>query len=344
MRVNILMTFYYRYQLDIMHENLFKEQLFYMNLDFFVVMSNLVSLFALIAVGYIASRAGILKHEAIPHFSALLMKITLPCTIFISLIQKEYDPAFIHESITIIIAGLIVFPAMLYISRYLAPLFRVKQDSRGVWAFTSTFTNSGFMGFPIALALFGPEGLVLAVMLNIAFNMSIFTLGALELSRDNPNHEAGRLDKKSIIFSSVNISIVLSMIFYFGKIPLPSVIATPVTFLSNVTTPLSMSLIGIALANNNASELFADKDAWSCTFLKLIVFPVILALILKIMPISDNPLVGAVLVIVVAMPAPSITVMLCEMYGGNLNFAAKVMFIHNLLCLVSIPLVCMLIS
>ena len=89
-----------------------------MNLDFFVVMSNLVSLFVLIAVGYAASRYGIIKHEAITHFSALLMKITLPCTIFISLVQKEYDPAFINDSVTIIIAGLIVFPAMLYISRY----------------------------------------------------------------------------------------------------------------------------------------------------------------------------------------------------------------------------------
>ena len=320
------------------------EKKVFMTLDFFVVMSNLVSLFVLIAVGYAASRYGIIKHEAITHFSALLMKITLPCTIFISLVQKEYDPAFINDSVTIIIAGLIVFPAMLYISRYLAPLFRVNQDNRGVWAFTCTFTNSGFMGFPIALALFGPEGLVLAVMLNIAFNMSIFTLGVLELSRDNPNHKAGKLNKKSIIFSSVNISIVLSLIFYFGQIPLPEVIATPVSFLSNITTPLSMALIGIALANSNASELFADKDAWSCTFMKLAAFPVVLALLLKVIPISSNPLVSAVLVIVVAMPAPSITVMLCEMYGGNLNFAAKVMFLHNLLCLVSIPLVCMLLS
>ena len=315
-----------------------------MNLDFFVVMSNLASLFALIAVGYAASRSGLVKHEAMTHFSALLMKITLPCTIFISLVQKEYDPAFIDDSIVIIIAGLIVFPAMLYISRYLAVLFRVKENIRGVWAFVCTFTNSGFIGFPIALALFGPEGLVLAVMLNIAFNMSVYTLGALELSRDNPNHDSGKLDKKAVIFSSVNISIVLSLIFYFGKINLPEMISTPVNFLSNITTPLSMFLIGMALANSNASELFRDKDAWSSTLMKLFVFPVVLALIMKFIPISDNPLVGAVLVLVVAMPAPSITVMLCEMYGGNLNFAAKAMFIHNLLCLVSIPLVCMLLA
>ena len=54
-----------------------------MNLDFFVVMSNLVSLFALIAVGYFAVKSGILKPEASAPFSAFLLKVTLPCTIFI---------------------------------------------------------------------------------------------------------------------------------------------------------------------------------------------------------------------------------------------------------------------
>ena len=55
-----------------------------MNLDFFSVMSNLVSLFVLIAAGYLAVRCGVIKAEASMHFSTLLLKITLPCTIFIS--------------------------------------------------------------------------------------------------------------------------------------------------------------------------------------------------------------------------------------------------------------------
>ena len=73
-----------------------------MNLDFFVVMSNLVSLFVIIAVGYIAVKSGVLKQEASAIFSAFLLKITLPCTIFISLVQKDYDPSFVHDSMLLI--------------------------------------------------------------------------------------------------------------------------------------------------------------------------------------------------------------------------------------------------
>lgn len=315
-----------------------------MSLNFFVVMQNLISLFVLIAVGYAAIRSGVLNERASASFSSLLMKITLPCTIFISLIQKEYDPAFIHDSIIIIIAGLIAFPAMLYISRYLAILSRVPKNCRGVWAFACSFTNAGFMGFPIALALFGPEGLALSVMLNIAFNMTVYTIGAIEISRDNPEHDAENIDMRSIIFSNINISLVLSLIFYFGRISLPEIIATPINYLSGITTPLSMIIIGMALARSRGTALFTDINAWTCTLMRLLIFPVALCFMLKLVPAGVNPLIGAVLVLVIAMPAPSVTAVLCEMYRGNLDFAAKIMFLQNLLCIATIPVVCMLLA
>ena len=315
-----------------------------MNLDFFVVLANLVSLFALIAVGYIAVKSGIIKQEYSAIFSTFLMKITLPCTIFISLAQKEYDPAFIHDSMIIIIAGLAAFTGMLYLSHYIAIFLGVPENCRGVWAFVTAFSNSGFMGFPIALALFGPEGLALSVMLNISFNITIYTLGAIEISRDNPNHNADKLNMKSIIFSGINIATVLSLIFYFGQIKIPAMIAAPIISLSNITTPLSMIIIGMALTHSHGLEVFTDKHAWTCTLFRLLIYPIALCLLLKVFPLGANPLVGAVLVLIIAMPGASVTAVLCEMYHGNIDFAAKVMFIQNILCMLTIPLVCMLLG
>ena len=315
-----------------------------MHLDFFVVMSNLISLFSILAVGYVAARSGVLGENASAVFSSLLLKITLPCTIFISLVQKEYDPAFIHDSLIIIVAGLIIFPGLMFISRYVSAILGVPKDCRGVWAFASAFSNSGFMGFPIALALFGPEGLALSVVLNISFNIGIYTVGILELLRDNPGHEGKKINFKQIIFSGINIATVLSMIFYFGQIPLPQSIATPISYISGITTPLSMMIIGIVLAHSHGREVFTDKHAWSCTLMSLIVYPVALSLLLKVFPLSSNPLVAAVLILIVAMPAASVTLVLCETYHGNIHFAAKTMFIQNLLSIVTIPLICMLIG
>ncbi|MBR2207479.1 MAG: AEC family transporter, partial [Synergistaceae bacterium] len=168
-----------------------------MNLDFFTVASNLVSLFALIAVGYFAIKLKLLEKSYSAAFTALLMKVTLPCTIFVSLVQREYNPSFLKDGLIIIAAGIVVFAGLMYLSRYVAILLRVPKNCRGIWAFTASYTNSGFMGFPIALALFGGEGLALAVMLNIAFNLTIYTIGPLEIARDNPGHIGEKFNIKS---------------------------------------------------------------------------------------------------------------------------------------------------
>ena len=265
------------------------------------------------------------------------MKVTLPCTIFISLVQKDYDPAFVHDSLLLIAAGMIAYPGMLYLSRLLAKPLGVPEGSRGVWAFTCAYNNCGFMGFPIALALLGAEGLALSVMLNITFNLTAYTLGAIEIARDNPNHEGGKLDIKGIIFSGINVALVLSL-------KINDMIAAPINYLSNITTPLSMIIIGMALAHSHGAEVLTDKYAWLSSAMRLVIFPVIICLILRVFPLGSNPMVNAVFILIMAMPAASVTAVLCEMYGGNIDFAAKVMFIQNVLCIVTIPLVCMLIG
>ena len=315
-----------------------------MNLDFFVVMGNLVSLFALIAVGYLAVRSGMLKPEASMHFSALLLKITLPCTIFISLAQKEYDPSFVHDSIILIIAGLIAYLGMLYLGKLLARPLGVPEGCRGVWAFTCSYNNCGFMGFPVTLALLGPEALALAVMLNISFNATAYSLGAMEIAKDTPSHKAEGLDIKSIIFNGINASIVLSLVFYFGRLGVPEMIAAPITYLSNITTPISMVLIGMALAHSHGLEVLTDKSAWLSSLMRLIVFPVIICLILRVFHLGSNPMVNAVFILIMSMPAASVTAALCEIYHGNIEFAAKIMFIQNILCIITIPVMCMLIA
>ena len=72
------------------------------------------------------------------------------------------------------------------------------------------------------------------------------------------------------------------------------------------------------------------------------VVAVVLCLLLKFIPLGGNPLIAAVLVIIIAMPGASVTAVLCQIYNGNIDFAAKTMFLQNLLCVLTIPLICMI--
>ena len=65
-----------------------------MNLGFGVVFTNLLGLFIMIGVGFASVKTKIVPPSTSATLSAILLKITLPCTIFISLATKEYDPGF----------------------------------------------------------------------------------------------------------------------------------------------------------------------------------------------------------------------------------------------------------
>lgn len=241
--------------------------------------------------------------------------------------------------------GAVGFIGILYISRVISRLLGVPEGTRGAWGFCCAFSNTGFIGFPVALSLFGPDGLALAAMLNISFNILVYSLGALEMSRDGLAAADGKQTElpalSSVLITPINGAMVLSLIFYFCRIPLPDILKTPVSHLSNVTTPLSMVIAGMALAKSNWKECITDRHAWTSALFRLVIWPLVILFILRLFPITD-PLVIPVAVVIFAMPAPGVTTMLAELYHGNLDFTAHVMFIHNIACLITIPLICML--
>ena len=331
-----------------------------MHLDFMVVFSNLLGLFLLIGAGILAARLRILPKEASPYFSTLLLKITLPCTIFISLATKEYDPSFIKDSLLTLGIGLIAFPAMQLLGSAGARLLRVPEGKRGIWAYCCAYPNTGFMGFPICLALFGAEGLALAVIYNITFNIYVYSIGAMAIAGDGAGDAgdaagadsasgsaggqgapAGRPSLKKVLFTGINFSVLLSLIFYFGRIPVPGPAVIPLTHLSNITTPLSMLITGIAIGQSRGAELFSDRDAWTASAARLLICPLLLFAVLSHLPIQNRMIVSVVSVIM-GMPVPGVTTVLAETYHGNLSMAAKLSLLTNLLSMVTIPLICML--
>ena len=162
----------------------------------------------------------------------------------------------------------------------------------------------------------------------------------MEISKDSGEEVQG-LDIRSIIFTNINMALVLSLIFYFCRLKVPNFLVIPLQHLSGITTPLSMIVAGMALGKSSGRTLFTDRDVYTSSFIRLLVWPLLILFILRHLPLQ-NPLIAPVSALLFAMPAPGVTAMLTEMYHGNTELAAKLLFIQNLLCMLTIPLICML--
>jgi len=305
-----------------------------------VLLNNLVGLFLLLGTGFFSVRAGFVPGSATGVFTALLMKITLPATIFTAML-RPFDAAFLKSSVVIFLLGFGLFLLFALLCFPAARLFRVKAEGRGMWMMCCTFCNNGFMGYPVVLALFGEDGLALAAMMGIAFNLLVYTLGAKQVLLDARAGEKVALSWKKLICTGVNGATALGLVFFCLQIEVPSAVLSPLQHLANITSPLSMFLIGMTLARGSLGEAFRERDVFTACFTRLLALPVLSWAVLKLLPVT-NPLISCVVLIIVSMPSPAVSGVLAEQYGGNSKLSAQIVFLSSLLCIVTIPLVALL--
>ena len=126
---------------------------------FFATLTPMLTLFFCIALGFLFTKTGILPDGAGKTLAKCETWIFCPALSLMTMIRFcTVDSLSVHGT-NILLSSLGVLTAML-IAIPLSRLF-VKENcsERGVYAYALAFANSGYMGDPIVLALFGEEAL-----------------------------------------------------------------------------------------------------------------------------------------------------------------------------------------
>ena len=158
------------------------------------------------------------------------------------------------------------------------------------------------------------------------------------VAADNKDGAGAQVSWKKVIFSMINLAIVLSLFLYCLQIPVPEAIRGPLQHLANVTTPLSMMITGMNLAKSRLRDMVCDRDAITATATRLLILPLLTGAVLALLPIS-NPLVVGVALVIMAMPSAAASVVMGEQYGGCTQLGARAVCLSSLLCVVTIPLI-----
>ena len=136
-----------------------------------VVATSVFLLFALIVLGFILGKRNIIHKESNSGFSTLVLKVTMPVTVFCSIIDQDRSQLFaygIQTFVTIILVHLCAF----LIGLLLVRVMKVADLDQGVWIYCMLFSNNGFMGIPLALSIFGGKGMFLMALGNVVSNFS----------------------------------------------------------------------------------------------------------------------------------------------------------------------------
>ncbi len=285
----------------------------------------------MVAFGYVM-RKRYVGEKTVRELSALLIDMTLPCSILASSTQ-EFNKDIGEGILLCLLWSFIYYALFLALSYLLFRTLKVDDEKRGIATTSSVFSNSSFIGFPLAQTLYGNTGLQYAVANNMFYTPFMFSFGIRLFS---PKRLSGKEFLMKLLSPSMTTS-VIGIVIYFAGIRFPSVIQSSLSTVGSMTVPLSMMIIGAGLVGIDLRELISDRLALFVCMLRLLVFPLVLAFIMYLCRMPY--LVIEVCTLIAAVPVGSFNVILPRQYGGNVQFANRTVILSMVFSLVTIPAV-----
>ncbi|MGM0498811.1 MAG: AEC family transporter [Bacillota bacterium] len=306
-------------------------------MNFQVVISQIISLFLLIMVGYFLRKSKHLDKKETGAISKLLLDLIIPAML-ISSLQIDITAKILGDFTDLFLYWIAFYLILIIFASIISKLFPISKDKKIVLNFFLIFGNVGYMGLPVIDVIFPENGIFFGSIGVVIFNIFLWTYGTNLFLRGNIDKKIDLRD----IFNNGVIAIIIGLFLMLTGIKLPTSIMTAVDMLAEATFPLSMLVIGSGLAQIKISGIFKDLNIIAYSILKLLLIPASALIILNYFKVSDP--IRSILVLQIAMPAAANGVIFAERYEGNYIFAAECLFLSTLLAAVSIPTISYLIT
>jgi len=300
------------------------------------IINRMAVLFIIMAIGFIVGKAKLLTPEGNKSLTRVILFVALPCTILNSVFENESNIT-ANDTIYFLLMTLLTFAIAFAVSIPIVRLLGGDKTHRGLMTFMSVFSNSGFMGFPVVIAIFGVSSAYYIALFNIPFNLIIFTIGVYLIASGHSSSEGKKKFNPKLLLNPTLIVASLAIPLALVGFRPPMVVAEAVRITGSMTTPGGMLIIGATLANVPFKTVFSEWRIIPVTLLKLIIVPIVTWFILR--QIITNDLMLGVLVVISGMPSAAMASMFAIEYGGNEKTASAGVFLTTLLCGITVPLI-----
>ena len=306
-----------------------------------IMLKNVVLFVTLALPGYLLVKAKVLDSQHSGVLSKLLMYVGMPFLILSGTVNNIYfDKALIIKLILTSAVGIAFTFAMFFLSKPITAMEK-SEKTRGMMRFCMAFSNNGFLGIPLAVAVFGADSPVMTVLviLNIITNILMYTLGVYLVSGDK-----SRISLKKAFLNPVLIAFIVGVVLNLMKVNtyIPE-ISTFSSHFSGLVTPLSMTILGMKMAEIRFVSLFKSPRMYYVCSMKLVAFPcIILALLLTAKHlgagiVDDSIILG--IFIAFAMPTAGLASTFADGFGGDTENAVSMTLGTTVLSILTIPII-----
>ena len=296
------------------------------------VFTQVVILLILMGVGFIHTKAKMLNKNAVSCVTDLVLYAVTPCVIIHSFL-REFDRETLKN--LLLSFGLAVLTHLIFIILSHFVLHLKDNDKCRVLRFATIFSNCGFMSLPLQQAILGADGVLFCATYIATFNIIIWSYGTLLISGDKKF-----ITPKKLLLNPGLIAVAIGLPLFITQIPLPTVIAQPINYLSALNTPLPMIIIGFHLANSDFSKIIRDKAALYAIFLRLVAFPLVVLAVLFALKVSNT--IAISITISACAPVAAMSTMFAAKFKPHpqlVELSAGAVSLSTVLSLLTMPII-----
>lgn len=325
---------------------------------FLATLTPMLTLFLCIVIGFLIQKFKLVPENTSKVLAKLETWVMFPALSFCTM-ARYFTVATIRAHATNMIFSTISLTFAISIAIPLSYVFvRKKCYDRGVYQYALTFGNTGYVGDPLVLALFGEAVLSYYKLACLPITIAIYTWGLSVLVPSNDNRFVGQLKKlinPPIIAMFVGMTVGLICGAIAGDVAagttaydtvFPQFIVGTLDSIKSCMGPLAMIIAGATIAKYDLLGMFKKKKVYVATALRLVLIPTViltclfgikeLANLIFALTIDNTPLLY--LFFILATPLGLNTVVFPEAYGGDPETGASMAMISHTLCVITIPI------
>ena len=281
-------------------------------------------MFAMLGLGAWMKKRGMMSETTFKDLGVFLLYVISPIVVFRGYLVPFND----LNTSRLIISSVVSLLLLLMIIGIAAIIYR--KD--GLSIFASIFTNSGFMGIPLVIALFSQEAVfILSPFLSWLFFIQ-WTLGIVVVTGDVKS-----MSFKKVILNPVILATIFGVIVYFLQIHVPVVVNEFLIRIGAMLMPLAMIVLGSTFVNISFKKMLRDSRVWVMVLVRLFVLPLFVVLALTFIA-KDYELVAYTLLVAMSAPIGANVAILAQQYDRDTQLAASQIMMTTLFSIISMPL------
>ncbi len=277
-------------------------------------------IFLIIALGFAAVRSGVFAKSNVRALGLFVIHFALPALLFNALSQRAFTEIVNTPYLLAYAAGSL---AMLALGIGIARLVQHRDlPASAITGMGMSFSNSAFIGYPVALQLVGPTASVALALTMIIENLLMIPLVlALAESRGNSQRPwtAVATALARLLRNPIILAIIAGVASAMLRLRLPEPLARTIDMLAMASAPVSLFVIGGTLVGLKTKGM--ALDAGLIVTGKLLLHPAAVFIALLLLPPIDPALQLAALILACA-PMLSIYPIIGQKYAQEERCAA----------------------